>query len=268
MTTKEEDQEKQVAYMLDLWKKYKEEGSMEAREQLILHYSPLVKYVAGRVSANLPSNLDQGDLVSYGVFGLIDAIEKFDHSRGIKFETYAISRIRGSIIDELRSLDWVPRSLRQRAKDVERAYLELENKYKRLPSDSEVAAALNISVKEFSDLLSDLSHSSLLALEELWSVGGEKDEKVSLMETLVDSSGPDPSEAFEVGELKETLADSIGKLPEREKTVIALYYYDGLTFKEIGKILGVTESRISQLHTKAVLRLRARLRSNEAIFPS
>lgn len=267
MSSKKDD-DKHLEYVQTLWKKFKEERSMEAREELILNYSPLVKYVAGRVSSNLPSNLDQGDLVSYGIFGLIDAVEKFDHLRGIKFETYAISRIRGAIIDELRALDWVPRSLRQRAKDVERAYMDLENKYKRIPTDEEVAKALNITIKEFGDLLSNLSHSSLLALEELWSVGGEKDEKVSLMETLVDTSGPDPSKTFEIDELKQTLAKSIEKLPEREKTVIALYYYDGLTFKEIGKILGVTESRISQLHTKAVLRLRARLKASESVFPS
>lgn len=243
-----------------LWEKYKKTKSQEARDGLILHYAPLVKYVAGRVSANLPQNIDQADLVSYGIFGLIDAIDKFDPRREIKFETYAIARIKGAIIDELRSLDWVPRSIRQRAKQLEKAYLDLENKLKRVPSDEEVAKELNISVEELHDLLSQLSYSSTLALEELWSVGSKNDQ-VSLIDTLRDKEAGEPSLVFEFEEMKEILAKTIDHLPEREKTVVTLYYYEGLTLREIGEVLGVTESRVSQLHAKAILRLKVRLRT-------
>jgi RNA polymerase sigma factor for flagellar operon FliA len=244
-----------------LWVQFKENASPEARDKLILHYSPLVKYVAGRISASLPQNVDTADLVSYGIFGLIDAIEKFDITREIKFETYAIARIKGAIIDELRALDWVPRSVRSRARELERAYVELENALKRVPSDEEVAKHLGISLDDLADLLTQLSYTSVVALEELWAVGGEKDDKVSLMDTLEDTSATDPSLIYEVEEMKGILADAIDRLPQREKIVVALYYYEGLTLREIGEVLGVTESRVSQLHTKAVIRLRARLRS-------
>lgn len=244
-----------------LWVEFKENTSPEARDKLILHYSPLVKYVAGRISASLPQNVDTADLVSYGIFGLIDAIEKFDITRDIKFETYAIARIKGAIIDELRALDWVPRSVRSRARELEKAYVELENSLRRVPSDEEVAKHLGISLEELADLLTQLSYTSVVALEELWAVGGEKDDKVSLMDTLEDTSATDPSLIYEVEEMKEILADAIDRLPQREKIVVALYYYEGLTLREIGEVLGVTESRVSQLHTKAVIRLRAKLRS-------
>jgi RNA polymerase sigma factor for flagellar operon FliA len=244
-----------------LWVEFKESAAPEARDKLILHYSPLVKYVAGRISASLPQNVDTADLVSYGIFGLIDAIEKFDITRDIKFETYAIARIKGAIIDELRALDWVPRSVRSRARELEKAYVELENSLRRVPSDEEVAKHLGVSVDDLADLLTQLSYTSVVALEELWAVGGEKDDKVSLMDTLEDTSARDPSLIYEVEEMKEILADAIDKLPQREKIVVALYYYEGLTLREIGEVLGVTESRVSQLHTKAVIRLRAKLRS-------
>lgn len=243
-----------------LWLELKNEQSIEARDKLILHYSPLVKYVAGRVSANLPQNIESGDLVSYGIFGLIDAIEKFDLARKIKFETYAMSRIKGAIIDELRSLDWVPRSVRHKSKELENAYIELENKFKRVPTDEEVAEALNITIKDLHDLLTKISYTSVVALEELWTVGSDKDDTVSLIDTVKDKTGADPSEIFEISETKEILAEAIERLPEREKIVIALYYYEGLTLREIGEVLGVTESRVSQLHTKAIIRLKAKLR--------
>lgn len=244
-----------------LWREYKAGGSQEARDKLILNYAPLVKYVAGRISASLPQNVDTADLVSYGIFGLIDAIEKFDLGRDIKFETYAIARIRGAIIDELRALDWVPRLVRMRARELEKAYVELENKLRRVPSDEEVAEHLGMTTDDLHELLTQLSYASLVALEELWAVGGERDDRVSLMDTLEDSQARDPSLLYEVEEMKEILAAAIDRLPQREKIVVALYYYEGLTLREIGEVLGVTESRVSQLHTKAVLRLRARLRS-------
>ncbi len=244
-----------------IWKQYKKEGSQESREKLILNYAPLVKYVAGRVSSGLPPNIEYADLVSYGIFGLIDAIEKYDPERGIKFETYAVARIKGAIIDELRSIDWVPRSVRFKARELERAYTTLENELKRLPSDEEVARHMGISVGELNQLLQQLSFISLVALDELWNVGGDKGDKVSLVDTLEDSRVKDPAKAYEVEEMKRILAEAINRLPEREKIVVSLYYYEALTLREIGEVLGVTESRVCQMHTKAILRLKGRLTS-------
>ncbi|MFI8325371.1 RNA polymerase sigma factor WhiG [Streptomyces sp. NPDC085529] len=242
----------------ELWRSYKATGDERLREQLILHYSPLVKYVAGRVSVGLPSNVEQADFVSSGVFGLIDAIEKFDVERAIKFETYAITRIRGAMIDELRALDWIPRSVRQKARNVERAYATLEAQLRRTPSESEVAAELGIQLEELHAVFSQLSLANVVALEELLHVGGEGD-RLSLMDTLEDTAADDPVEVAEDRELRRLLARAINTLPEREKTVVTLYYYEGLTLAEIGQVLGVTESRVSQIHTKSVLQLRAKL---------
>ncbi len=241
-----------------VWAVYKDTGDNDAREKLILSYSPLVKYVAGRLSSNLPQTVETADLISYGIFGLIDAIEKYDPDRGIKFETYAIARIKGAIIDELRAMDWVPRSVRARARDIENAYIALENRNKRSPSDEEVAGEIGITVKEFNDILTKLSYTSVVSFEELWG-GGDRDEKTSVLGTIEDESAEDPVEVLESGELRSQLGDAIERLPERERLVIMLYYYEGLTLKEIGEVLGVTESRVSQLHTKSVLRLRARM---------
>jgi RNA polymerase sigma factor for flagellar operon FliA len=242
----------------DLWRDFKDTKDQSLRERLILHYSPLVKYVAGRVGVGLPPNIEQADLVSYGIFGLIDAIEKFDLARAIKFETYAISRIKGAIIDELRALDWVPRSVRSRAREIERAIGELEAKLGTAPTDEQIAAKIGISVDELEESLTDISRSSIAALDELWSVSGEGD-SVSLMDTIEDTQGPQPETALDETEMREALADAIARLPEREKLVVTLYYYEELTLREIGEVLGVTESRVSQLHTKAILRLKARL---------
>lgn len=243
-----------------LWGSYKDGNDTEARDALILNYSPLVKYVAGRLASSLPQTVDTADLISYGIFGLIDAIEKFDVGRAIKFETYAIARIKGAIIDELRAMDWVPRSVRSRAREIEHAYIALENELKRFPSDAEVAGHMGITTKELADILTKLSYTSVVSFEELW-VGGERDDGQSALGSIKDDSAEDPVAIFESEEIKTILADAIDRLPEREKTVIALYYYEGLTLKEIGQVLGVTESRVSQLHTKSVLRLRARLHS-------
>jgi RNA polymerase sigma factor FliA len=246
-----------------LWARYKQDQDSAARDELILNYSPLVKYVAGRLASSLPQTVDTADLISYGIFGLIDAIEKFDPERAIKFETYAISRIKGAIIDELRAMDWVPRSVRSRAREIEGAYVALENTLRRVPSDQEVADYMSISLKEFQDLLAKLAYTSVVSFEELW-VGGERDEGQNAIGSIRDDTAEDPVAIFETGEIKEILAGAIDKLPDRERTVIALYYYEGLTLKEIGQVLGVTESRVSQLHTKAVLRLRAKLHAVHA----
>ncbi len=241
------------------WREYKDSGSGAARDRLILHYSPLVKYVAGRVAVGLPSNIEQADLISYGIFGLIDAIDKYDQSRNIKFETYAISRIRGAIIDELRAIDWVPRSVRFKAREVEKAYSALENRLKRPPSDQEIADEMGISVDELNHVYTQLSNVSMIALDELMSVADDKGDKVSLLETLEDTKIAGPMEVFESEEMKEILIDAINRLSEREKRVITFYYFVGLTLAEIGQVLGVTESRVCQVHTKAVLALRAKI---------
>jgi RNA polymerase sigma factor FliA len=243
----------------ELWKEFKANGESATRERLILHYAPLVKYVAGRVGVGLPPNIEQADLVSYGIFGLIDAIEQFDLSRAIKFETYAISRIKGAIIDELRSIDWIPRSIRSKAREVERAYAALEAKLHRTPTEPEVAAELGIGLDELHSIFGQVSFVNVLALDELLNVNGEKGDKVSLVDTLEDTRVEDPVRAFESQETKHLLARAINLLPEREKIVVTLYYYEGLTLAEIGQVLGVTESRICQMHTKAVLQLRAKL---------
>jgi RNA polymerase sigma factor for flagellar operon FliA len=247
-----------LADLSAVWAAYKDHDDQAARESLIINYSPLVKYVAGRLSANLPQTVDTADLISYGVFGLIDAIEKFDLDRGIKFETYAIARIKGAIIDELRAMDWVPRSVRARAREIEGAYITLENRLKRVPKDAEVAEEIGITVPDLQQSLSKLSYTSVMSFEEMWS-SSDRDDHQDAIGSIADHTAEDPVEVFENAEIKEILAGAIERLPEREKTVVALYYYEGLTLKEIGVVLGVTESRVSQLHTKAVLRLRARL---------
>jgi RNA polymerase sigma factor for flagellar operon FliA len=244
-----------------LWREFKATADPNARERLILNYSPLVKYVAGRVSVGLPQNIEQADLVSYGIFGLIDAIEKFDLGRDIKFETYAISRIRGAIIDELRAIDWIPRSVRSKAREVERAIGKLENDLRRPPTDGELAEELDVSIDDLQEMLNQINLVSVVALDELLSPGGEKGEKVSLVDTLEDTDAPNPEMTFESEETRQILAKSVNILPERERLVITLYYYEGLTLAEIGSVLGVTESRVCQMHTKAVLELRNKMKA-------
>jgi RNA polymerase sigma factor for flagellar operon FliA len=243
----------------DLWRRYKSSGDERARERLVVAYSPLVKYVGGRMASGLPAHVDEADLISYGLVGLINAIERFEPEREIKFETYAITRIKGAIIDELRSLDWVPRSVRSRARDIERANARLEHKLQRAPTDDEMALELGMTTQEFHDALLQISNSTVAALDELWSISDASGDQVSLLDTLQDPGAPDPAAVMDQTDLKDRVADAIARLPEREKLVVALYYYENLTLREIGEVLGVTESRISQLHTKAVLRLRSRL---------
>jgi RNA polymerase sigma factor for flagellar operon FliA len=243
----------------DLWKRYKTSGDERARERLVVAYSPLVKYVAGRMGSGLPAHVEEADLISYGLGGLISAIERFDLSREIKFETYAIARIRGSIIDELRTLDWVPRSVRARAREIERVNMKLEAKFQRAPTDEEMSAELNLTIEEFHEALLQIANSTIVALDELWNVSDSTGDSVSLLDTLPDRDAPDPQMLVDQSELRDRIADAIAALPEREKLVVALYYYENLTLREIGEVLGVTESRVSQLHTKAVLRLRSKL---------
>jgi RNA polymerase sigma factor for flagellar operon FliA len=247
-----------------LWQEFKRTGDRGLRDRLILTYAPLVKYVAGRLGSGLPAHVEEGDLVSYGLLGLIGAIERFDPERDIKFETYAIARIKGSIIDELRSMDWVPRSVRARARDIERAIADLESRLTRAPTDEEIAAKLGITEEEFQDSLLEISRSSIAALDELWASPGSSGDAVALIDTIEDPTAAEPQSAMAHTELREALGEAISRLPEREKLVVTLYYYEELTLREIGEVLGVTESRVSQLHTKAILRLKARLSSSIA----
>ncbi len=242
----------------DWWREFKETGSGKARESLILHYSPLVKYVAGRVATGLPATVEQADLVSYGMFGLIDALEKFDLTRSIKFETYAIPRIKGAIIDELRAMDWVPRSVRFKAREIEKAYADVEGRMKRAPTEAEVAQHLGVSVTELHEMVSQISFVSVMALDEVVASGEDRGEGITLLDTLADG-GLDPTTGLEGQETRGMLAAAINSLSEREKIVVTLYYFEGMTLAEIGEILGVTESRICQIHTKAVGQLRMNL---------
>ncbi len=245
----------------DLWADFTTTRSQAARDRLIVQYSPLVKYVAGRVGVGLPRNVEQTELASFGVFGLIDAIEKFDPERGFKFETYAIARIKGAILDELRSIDWVPRSVRSKARKLEQAMGKLETENLRAATDAELAEEMGITEKQLRKMLTQISSVGVAALDEMLS-GGDQGESVTLGDMVADQRDG-PTEVFEVEEMRQILADSINRMPEREKIVLTLYYYEGLTLAEIGRVLGVTESRVCQIHTKAVLHLRSKLTAAE-----
>ena len=255
MTSAILEPEEEQSALPGLWQRLKEESDGGAREALILQYSPLVKFVAGRVAAGLPRNVDQSDLVSYGVFGLIDAIDKFEPERGFKFETYAINRIKGSILDGLRSLDWVPRSVRSRAREMERSLSELEHRLQRTPSDEELAKHMGQEVESVRSTLAEISNLGLIALDEM--IG--PDAGSSLGDFLPDVGGMSPEAAFQAEETRHMLGDAINRLPDRERLVITLYYFEGLTLAEIGEVLGVTESRVCQIHAKSVLSLRDRM---------
>ena len=241
-----------------LWVAVRTDGDADARDQLILHFSPLVKFVAGRVASGLPSSVEQADLVSYGIIGLIDAITKFDPDRGFKFETYAIARIKGAMLDQLRANDWVPRSVRTKARVLEQAVSDIQAREHRPPTDEELASELGCGEDELRTMLGQVSFTGIVALDDLLGHGHGRDDGATLGDMLADA-GPGPLAAFEVTEVREQLNASIRALPERERTVVGLYYYEGLTLAEIGSILGVTESRVCQIHTKAVLSLRTRL---------
>ncbi|MDP8960158.1 MAG: RNA polymerase sigma factor WhiG [Actinomycetota bacterium] len=248
-----------------LWEEYGRSGRADIREKLILHHAPLVKYVAGRVGVGLPQTIEHADLVSYGMFGLIDAIERFDLDKGVKFETYAMTRIKGAIIDELRSVDWVPRSVRAKARSIDKAMQALEGRLHRTPSDQELADELGVSLRELQTMLEKVSFISIVALDETLSAGGERGERLALVDTLQDVTSIGPEEKVDEIEIRRLLGEAVGRLSEREQQVIALYYFEGLTLAQIGKILGVTESRVCQIHTKAVLSLRSKLIEREAI---
>ena len=232
-----------------IWQQYYEKRDSKLKEMLTEHYVHLVKLVAGRLGIYLNQYIDLDDLVGYGILGLIDAIDKFDPNKNVKFETYASLRIRGAILDAIRKLDWVPRTLRKKQKDVDKAYMELEMKLARPPRDGEVAEFLGMSIDEYNELLRDVNISSLVSI----------DDNVFNFETIKDKNAEIPEKCVEENEMRDMLAQFIDELPEREKKVIFLYYYEELTLKEISKVLEVSESRVSQLHTKAVSRLRGHM---------
>lgn len=246
-----------------LWKQYMETKDPAVKEKLIIEYAYLIKYVAGRLSIYFGSNVEFDDLVGYGAFGLIDAIEKFDITKGAKFETYASLRIRGAIIDSIRDLDWVPRSLRQKNKELEKVYAEIENETGHSATDKEAAEKMGITLSEFYKLLNDVNVSSMMSLEEFMEQNYERG-----LEIYSESTEDKPEASIEHSELKELLADAINKLPEKEKAVITFYYFEELTLKEISAIMHVTESRISQLHTKALLRMRGKLFRHKIMLES
>ena len=244
------------AGIVALWQAYGRGRDATLRDRLVLHYAPLVKYVAGRVGTGLPAHVDIADLVQSGVFGLWDAIDRFEPERGLKFETYAMQRIRGAILDELRAQDWVPRSVRSRAREVERALERLETRLQRSATDAEVAAELGITVAELRDLYAQLQLTSVIALDELIAVGRGG---TSIAETLPDEAAEEPGAFLDSVESRRLLAEAVSQLTDRDRVVVSLYYFENLTLAEIGRVLGVTESRVCQLHTRAVLRLRSKM---------
>ena len=242
----------------ELWRQYRQTKDSAIRDHLIRQYSPLVKYVAGKVAVGMPQNVEFDDLVGYGVFGLLDAIEKFDPNKHVKFKTYAVTRIRGAIFDELRSIDWVPRSVRQKTREVETVIRDLEASLGRAATDQEIAGSMGVSVKDFEKTMLKISGTSILSLNDVWYTGDESD-NVSIADSIEASSSLHPDVIVEKDEIRRVIVQAIQELPEKEKKVLVLYYYEDLTLKEIGVILKVTESRISQLHTRAIMRLRAKL---------
>jgi RNA polymerase sigma factor FliA len=233
--------------------------SLVERDQLIVKYAPWVKFIALRMAAKLPAHIQAEDLISAGIIGLIDALDKFNPAREVQFKTYAHIRIQGAIKDELRALDWASRSMRQKVKRLERAYATLEHELGRPPASEEVATSLGIDIGEFENMLDAVKSTSLVSLDELGQAPPSED-KSDLLKALLTREDQDPLETLNLQDLKKALTLAIAALPEKERLVLSLYYFEELTMKEVGKVLNLTESRISQLHTQAVLRLRGKLK--------
>ena len=244
----------------DLWKRYKNSGDERARERLVVAYSPLVKYVAGRMGTNLPGHVDEADLISYGLTGLISAIERFDLAREIKFETYAITRIRGAIIDELRTLDWVPRSVHDKAKKVEHAMQALAQKNGSLPTDIEMARELKLTLDEYEELLEVVRPASYICLD---SVPGNDGDTGGSHDFIADESQAEPWEGTARREMSSLIEERLRQLPEMQRKVLALYYFEDLRLREIAEAFGVTESRICQIHSQAILAIKALLKKQD-----
>ncbi|MBC6721134.1 RNA polymerase sigma factor WhiG [Treponema socranskii] len=241
-----------------LWEEYRKTKSQALRDAFIRQYMPLVKYVAGKVSVGMPGSVEFDDLVGFGQFGLLDAIEKYDPSKNVKFKTYAVTRIRGAIFDELRQIDWVPRSVRQKSREIEDAINTLESRLGRTASDAEIAESLGVSEDDYHRIIMKVSGTSVLSLNDVWH-NGDDAANASIGDSIESPSSMNPDAIVEREEIKKVIVQAINELPEKEKMVIVLYYHEDLTFKEIGQVLNVSESRISQLHTKANIRMRAKL---------
>lgn len=241
-----------------LWADYFASGSRATRDKLIVAYAPLAKFVAARLGAGLPRMVEHADLVSYGMFGLIDAIERYDRSRGAKFETFAMPRVKGAILDELRSMDWVPRSVRSKARSIERAVATFENDFGRAPTDEELSDRLGVKQSELHKTLTDISFGGIGALDEVRS-GGEG-ETVTLRDLLAET-GMGPGDTVDAQETRRMLGEFLRSMPDRDRQVLTLYYFESLTMSEIGEIFGVSESRVCQIHAKAVLELRSKFSS-------
>ena len=248
----------------EAWRRFKSHGDVKARASIIDNYSYLVKITAGRVVTNLPPNLDRDDLFTAGAMGLIKAVDQFDPNRQVKFETYAIALIRGAILESLREDDWVPRSVREQSRNLERAFRELELRDGVPPSEEQVAEHLGITTDDLAKMVSNAGRGSVMSLDDVI-IGGDGGERLHLGDVVPDDAAS-PSGDVEVRERIRQLGTAIDRLPERERLVIALYYYEGLTFKEIGKVLSVSESRVYQLHTQAVLRMRGYLGRDQDLF--
>lgn len=246
-----------------LWEEYSKKRTAELHEKIIIEYAGLVKLVAGRLSMYLGYNVEYDDLVGYGTFGLIDAIDKFDYTKGYKFETYASLRIRGAILDQIRKMDWIPRSIRQKQRKIENAYQTLEARYGRNINDEELAKELDITVEELENWQNQTKITNIISLDEFLEQGSE-----AKTEQYFSTTFDQPDKIVERNELKEILTKTLETLTEKEKKVIVLYYYEDLTLKEISKILEVSESRISQLHTKALQKMKARLGVNIDVLTS
>ncbi len=244
----------------ELWRQYRKTKDEAIRNRLIKQYLPLVKYVAGKLAVGMPQNVEFDDLVSYGVIGLFDAIDKFDPGKHVKFKTYAVTRVRGAIFDQLRQLDWVPRSIRQKTRELEDTVRRLEAQLGRAATDQEIAKELGMTETEFEKLILKISGTTVLSLNDVW-YSGEDNDRMSIGDSIESPQSRNPDAIVEKQEMKRVIVEAIGELPDKEKKVLVLYYYENLTLKEIGAVLGVTESRISQLHTKAIVRLRGRLTS-------
>jgi len=244
----------------ELWVQYRKTRDMKIREAFIKQYAPLVKYVAGKVAVGMPHNVEFDDLVGFGVFGLLDAIDKFDPDKNVKFKTYAVTRIRGAIFDELRSIDWVPRSVRQKTREVEDAIGSLEARLGRTATDQEIASAMGLSEEEYLKTLQKISGTSMLSINEVWYSGDDND-RVSIGDSIESPASLNPEVIAERDEIRRVIVEAINELPDKEKKILVLYYFEDLTLKEIGQVLDVTESRVSQLHTKAIMRLRFKLRN-------
>jgi RNA polymerase sigma factor for flagellar operon FliA len=242
-----------------LWQEFKETGSKVAKDKLLVEYSHLVKYITQRLAVSLPPSVDRDDLYSAGILGLIKAVDTFEPERGFKFETYAGHKIRGAILDELRAFDWVPRSVRQKARELQRVFAKLENTLGRAPYDDEVCEALDVSMEEYEEILAEVTPTTIVSLDETVTDAFSDAKDMRMIDQVEDPDSLNPLKEMGLDEIKSILKEAIIGLPESERVVVALYHYEELTLKEIGVVLNLTESRVSQIHSKAMMKLRARL---------